>query len=122
VEEFPGDFRLHARYRIESERLSLAFELLAERRDAELLLLGLGPLGAKAFVVRQRESEAEVERHPGPASQFAPINALRDLQAATLRGADPGAIRRAGCRYTARLVPLAPGPGEIPAPRPGGSG
>jgi hypothetical protein len=118
VHDFPEVYGLRAQYRARSPEVEVGFELLVTRREAELLLLGIGPLGAKAFVVRQRDREAEVERFPGPAAQFAPINVLRDLHAVTLRGADPNAIAREGCPYTSRLIAIGAGPHSDAPPGP----
>jgi hypothetical protein len=117
-EAFPAGPPLRARYRAESPRVTVGLELWAERRGEELLLLGIGPLGAKAFVVRQRGGQVTVERPHGPAAQIEPENVLRDLYAFAEGGGGARLLRRAGCGYSAWIVPL---DGDAPASPPPGA-
>ena len=77
--QIPGDLLLRQRVRIEAGGASVVLRLITQKRGDELLLLGIDPLGAKLFTLRQRGSEIEVEALPAQVLAVEPITLLRDL-------------------------------------------
>ncbi len=58
------------------------FDVVLQKRGAELTLVGLGPLGIRAFVLRQEGDQASLERTMGPPLPFPPRNVLVDVHRA----------------------------------------
>lgn len=58
------------------------FDAVVQKRGDELLLIGLGPMGVRAFVLRQEGSAVSYEQRLGPTLPFAPKNALVDVHRA----------------------------------------
>ena len=59
-----------------------AFDGVLQKRGAELVLVGLGPMGVRAFVLRQDGAQARFEQSMGPALPFPPRNVLVDIHRA----------------------------------------
>lgn len=59
-----------------------AFDGVLQKLGDELILVGLGPLGVRAFVLRQEGEGARVERTLGPPLPFPPRNVLVDVHRA----------------------------------------
>jgi hypothetical protein len=74
-----GDFLLRQRVRVEAKGRSVALRLVTQKRGGELLQVGIDPLGAKLFTLRQRGTQVEVDALPAPVLEVAPANFLRDL-------------------------------------------
>jgi hypothetical protein len=74
-----GDLLLRQRVRIEAGDTHVVLRLITQKRGDELLLLGIDPLGAKLFTLRQRGSEVEVEALPARVLAVEPITLLREL-------------------------------------------
>lgn len=56
-----------------------AFDAVVQKRGATLVVVGLGPMGVRAFVVRQEGNEARFEQTMGPPLPFPPRNVLLDV-------------------------------------------
>jgi hypothetical protein len=103
----PGAFLLRERARIRGGGVDAGFEVVAERRDDQLVVVGFNSFGAKAFGVTQRDLSVEARSFLGRALQVAPENFLRDLYAAQRLSADAperAEVARPGCGYTATYV------------------
>ena len=74
-----GDFLLRQRVQVEAGGRSFALRLVTQKRGGELLQVGIDPLGAKLFTLRQRGTQVEVDALPAPVLEVEPANLLRDL-------------------------------------------
>jgi len=54
-------------------------DAVLQKRGPELLVLGLGPMDAKAFTLTQRESTIEFEQFMGPPMAFSPRDMILDI-------------------------------------------
>jgi len=79
TDEMPGDFTNRLWVAVTSDDVNFPFELIAQKKGRELVLIGLSPLGAKLFSVVQRGVEARVDALPGAALPVPPLNVLRDF-------------------------------------------
>jgi hypothetical protein len=77
--EMGADFLWHGRVRVAVEDRSWAFQLVAQKRGEELLLVGIHPLGVKLFTILQQGDEIQVDARPAPVLEVPPENLLRDL-------------------------------------------
>jgi hypothetical protein len=77
--EIEGDLRLDLSVRVRSENVDTALRLAAEKRGDRLVLVGLSPLGAVLFSIRQTGTDTEVEALPAALLDVPPKNFLRDL-------------------------------------------
>lgn len=109
--ELGPDFTRRYRYRVENaagERFGV--DLVVEKRGEELVVVGLTPLGATAFALRQRPGDVEVVEHVRPLFPPPPANALADLSRAGLlrseRRADRTEATLSECGYRATLRPI----------------
>jgi len=78
-----------------------AFDAVLQKRGGELVVVGLGPLGARAFVLGQDGTEARFEQRMGPPLPFPPRNVLVDVHRAFFKrlelqggGAPPDGVHR----------------------------
>ena len=109
VAQIPGgDFALRERVRVAGEGVDLGLELLAERRDDRLVVVGFNAFGARVFsLVQEREQVTQRDEPLGRALPVPPENLLRDLHAARFSAPetpDRVELRRPGCGYTATFV------------------
>jgi hypothetical protein len=58
------------------------FDAVLQKRGSELVLVGLGPLGMRAFTIWQEGVEVRYEQRLGPAFPFPPRNVLIDVHRA----------------------------------------
>jgi hypothetical protein len=58
------------------------FDAVLQKRGGELVLVGLGPLGVRAFAIRQEGGEVRYEQRLGPEFPFPPRNVLVDVHRA----------------------------------------
>jgi hypothetical protein len=65
--------------RLTSGDRTVGMELALQKRGGELVLVGLHPLGAKLFSVRQVGTDLEVEALPAQVLDIPPENVLRDI-------------------------------------------
>lgn len=79
TQELTGELLLRQRVRVEAAGRRFALRLVTQLSGGELLLVGIDPLGAKLFSVRQHGSRVEVDALPPPVLEVAPVNLLRDL-------------------------------------------
>src|SRR5215475_1050695 len=77
-----GEFLLRQRWSVERGGESFTLEVVAQKRGDELVLVGLHPLGAKLFTLRQRGLATSVEAAPSPALAVPPEDVPRDLHRA----------------------------------------
>jgi hypothetical protein len=90
-----GDFLLRQSLLVTQGDHVFALHLVAQKRGDELLLLGLHPLGARLFTLRQRGLETSIDALPAPVLEVPPLNVLRDLHRARFLG-----LRSAGADGT----------------------
>jgi uncharacterized protein DUF3261 len=81
-EAIAGEFLLRQRWSVSRGDETFSLEVVAQKRGDELVLVGLHPLGAKLFTLRQRGLETRVEAAPAPALEVPPLDLLRDLHRA----------------------------------------
>ena len=77
--ESTGEFLLRQRIRIESGGERFAMQLVVQKRGDELVLVGLNPIGAVLFTLRQRGTQIELDSLPPPMLEIPPANLLRDF-------------------------------------------
>lgn len=58
------------------------FDAVLQKKGADLTIIGLGPLGIRAFVLKQVGADATFEQTMGPAFPFPPRNVLIDIHRA----------------------------------------
>lgn len=95
TQAIPGDFLLRQSLVVTRGDRIFALHLVAQKHGDELLLLGLHPLGAKLFTLRQRGLDAQVDALPAPALEIPPLNVLSDFHRARflrVAGAGPDGI------------------------------
>jgi len=110
TDQIHGDFTLREQVTVRFEGGDFPFELVAQKRQRELVLVGLSPMGAKLFTVVQTGSETEVDALPGAVLPIPPLNVLRDLHRlrfsvpdATMSEPDPAEIDHPDCGYSIRF-------------------
>ncbi len=74
-----GDFLLRQRLRVRGDGVDVGFELVTQKKGAELTMVGLTSFGAKAFALTQKGTDVRVDSFMGPAWPVPPRNVLRDL-------------------------------------------
>lgn len=79
TDEIAGDFAIRERVTVSSEDGDFPFELIVQKKQRELVLVGISPMGAKLFTVVQTGTETEVDALPGAVLPIPPLNVLRDL-------------------------------------------
>ena len=90
--EMTGEFLLRQHVRVESGGEGFAMQLVVQKRGDELVLVGLNPIGAVLFTLRQRGTQIELDSLPPPMLEIPPANLLRDFhRIRTLRVVDPAA-------------------------------
>jgi hypothetical protein len=102
-----GDLVWHDRARYRGGEVDAGFSLVAEKRGARLVLVGLDAFGARAFSVTQEGSAVETDARFGRALAVPPETVLRDwhaLRAASPALHEPLALARAECGYEVTLV------------------
>jgi len=119
TDEIPGDFSSRQWITVAAEDVNFPFELVAQKKGRELVLIGLSPVGAKLFSVIQVGVETRVDALPGAALPVPPLNVLRDLHRYGLPPShSPADARRrvvfdhADCGYSIAIETL--GEGALP--------
>jgi hypothetical protein len=74
-----GDFVRRLRVRVESDDVSTSFEVVLQKRDDRLALVGFNPFGARIFAVEQEGEEVRIDARLGPAQPVPPLHVLHDL-------------------------------------------
>jgi hypothetical protein len=77
--EMGDDFLWRGSVRVSAEDRFWIFQLVAQKRGEELVLVGIHPLGVKLFTLWQRGDEVQVDAQPAPVLEVPPENLLRDL-------------------------------------------
>jgi hypothetical protein len=80
--ELSPDFAVEQHVELRKGDRHGAFDGVLQKRGGELVLIGLGPMGVRAFVLRQEGAEARFEQSMGPALPFPPRNVLVDIHRA----------------------------------------
>ena len=80
--ELSPDFAVEQHVELTKDGRRGAFDGVLQKRGAELVLIGLGPMGVRAFVLRQDGAEARFEQSMGPPLPFPPRNVLVDIHRA----------------------------------------
>jgi hypothetical protein len=95
---YPGAYLLRQHVTVRVGEGGGSLDVVVQKRGDELVLLGLTPLGTRAFLLRQRGLAVEHEHYAGPELPFPPVFVLYDVHRALLRpplpGSGPG-LRRA---------------------------
>jgi hypothetical protein len=102
-----GDLVWRDRVRYRGGEVDAGFALVAQKRGAELVLVGLNAFGARAFSVTQERQRIEADARLGPALEVPPETVLRDWHAARAAGTEaPGTLElaRPECGYRATFV------------------
>jgi hypothetical protein len=113
TDEIPGSFAIRERVTVESAGGDFPFELIVQKRERELVLVGLNPMGAKLFSVVQTGTETDVDALPGAVLPIPPLNVLRDLHRlrfsepnTTMSEFDSAHFEREGCGYSIHFETL----------------
>jgi|CXWL01.1.fsa_nt_gi hypothetical protein len=77
--ELSPDFAVEQHIEARISGRSASFDAVVQKRGDELVVVGLGPLGVRAFVLRQVGGEATFEQRMGPPLPFPPRNILVDI-------------------------------------------
>ncbi len=91
-QEYPGilappntlgpDFSVRQHLTIQAHGRNAEVDVVLQKRQNELLVIGLGPVGVRAFVLRQDGADVSFEQSFGPKMPFAPRNILVDIHRA----------------------------------------
>jgi hypothetical protein len=110
TDEIQGDFVSRERVTVRAEGVDFPFELIVQKSESEIVLVGLSPIGAKLFSIVQAGVETDVEALPAAVFPIPPLNVLRDLH--RFRFSQPGApafgretavFDHADCGYSIRF-------------------
>jgi hypothetical protein len=102
-----GDLVWKDRIRYRGGDVDAGFSLVAEKRGAALVLVGMNAFGARAFSVTQEGERIEADARLGPALEVPPETVLRDWHAARAAGAEAPTtleLARPECGYRATFV------------------
>lgn len=80
--ELEPDFVVEQHVEAKRDGESGGFDAVLQKRGPELVLVGLGPMGIRAFVLRQEGTGARLEQTMGRAIPFPPRNVLIDVHRA----------------------------------------
>jgi hypothetical protein len=80
--ELSPDFAVEQHVELRKGERSGAFDAVLQKRGDELVLIGLGPAGVRAFVLRQEGTDVRYEQTMGPTLPFPPRNVLVDIHRA----------------------------------------
>ncbi len=86
-DEITGNFVLEHRLRVIAEGVDFPLQSVLQKQHDELVFIGLSPLGAKLFTVRQQGRETKVEALPAAVLPIPPLNLLRDMHRVLFLGA-----------------------------------
>jgi hypothetical protein len=84
-----GDFRSRMQIQISAQDVDTGYELVMQKRETQLILIGLTRFGARAFSVVQEGTRLQVESAFGAATVVPPENVMRDVHRALLLSAGP---------------------------------
>jgi Protein of unknown function (DUF3261) len=82
VELLKPDFSVRQKVAIRYKDKQGGFEAVLQKRGDQLLVVGLGPLGVRTFVLEQRREAISFKQNFGPPLPFPPRNILLDIQRA----------------------------------------
>jgi hypothetical protein len=102
-----GDLVWQDRIRYRGGEVDAGFSLVAEKRGAALVLVGMNAFGARAFSVTQEGERIDADPRLGPALEVPPETVLRDWHAARATGTEAPAtleLARPECGYRATFV------------------
>ena len=102
-----GDRVWRDRVRYRGGEVDAGFSLVAQKRGAELVLVGLNAFGARVFSVSQERERIEADARLGRALEVPPETVLRDWHAARAAGTKaPGTLElaRPECGYRVTFV------------------
>lgn len=102
TEQLGPDFTAREKFTLVRGEQTLHFDLVLQKRDAELVLIGFDPLGAKLFSVIQRGSETEVDAAPRPVLSVPPLNVLRDVHRARFEAPTDAEVTSEGAQTRIR--------------------
>lgn len=78
-QEYAGDFFLEQRVAVRHPEGERSFRAVLERRGPRMTMIGLGPAGARGFVLVQEDAEVSFERFAPIELPFPPEYILRDV-------------------------------------------
>ena len=87
--ELGPDRHVELHMRVQADDVDSVLRLALEIRDDELVLVGIDPLGAVLFELRQRGVEVEAEALPAALLPVPPENVLRDVHRVRFLAAPP---------------------------------
>jgi len=77
--DIEGSFVLQHRLRVRAEGVDFPLQTVLQKQDEELVFIGMSPLGAKLFTLKQHETDTEVDALPAAVLPIPPLNLLSDL-------------------------------------------
>lgn len=80
--ELSPDFAVEQHVEIRKGEGTGGFDAVLQKRAGELVIVGLGPMGIRAFTLKQVGDEAVFEQAMGPKFPFPPRNVLVDIHRA----------------------------------------
>jgi Protein of unknown function (DUF3261) len=83
------NFSVRQKVAITYKDRSGGFEAVLQKQGDQLLVVGLGPLGVRTFVLEQRGSEISFKQNFGPPLPFPPRNIVLDVQRAWFQHRTP---------------------------------
>ena len=117
TDDIRGDFTIRERVTVRAEGVDFPFELIVQKKQRELILVGLSPLGAKLFSLVQTGIEIDLDALPGAVLPIPPLNVLRDLHRFRFSHPDtpssepePAVFDHTECGYSIRFETLSEGP------------
>jgi hypothetical protein len=79
TEEIEGEFVVQHRLRVVADDVDFPLQSVLQKRQNEIVFIGLGALGEKLFSVKQQGVETQVDSLPAAVLPIPPLNLLRDL-------------------------------------------
>ena len=80
--ELSPDFVVEQHIEAKKNDKTGGFDAVLQKKGADLTIVGLGPMGIRAFVLKQVDDDATFEQTMGPTFPFPPRNVLMDIHRA----------------------------------------
>lgn len=91
--ELTPDFMVEQHIEARKNDRTGGFDAVLQKKGGDLTIVGLGPVGIRAFVLRQVGTDATFEQSMGPAFPFPPRNVLVDVHRAFFKRLPPDATK-----------------------------
>lgn len=102
-DQLGGDFAFEQEVTMEHPEGSNSFRAVLQKQGEELLMLGLAPHGARAFLLRQNSEGVSFESYMPFELPFPPEFILYDVHRTWFMSAQGGSVEREGERITERV-------------------